>query len=213
MSVVRIPPMGYIIIITLCLHPQTGTMETIIIRYRLHFVSIMTKCAGKNSMWLGVQVVDIKIWNLNLFSINRSTTICAWHILVINDPICKFCLSGGKMKLVSCLWPRMRTLGVRIKNEVLEKHFLTMGNTLPRTEERELCSYLWMMSRSAEAGAFQAAMTFPGIQFPLSANKFLFFISLLLKEDLFQERINIYWASPTVCRCAEYLYEWNHFNI
>lgn len=67
-----------------------------------------------------------------------------------------------------------------------------MGNMLPRTEEHELWSYLWMMSPSAEAVAFQAAMTFPGIHFPLFANKFLFLCSKRIasrKELIFTEHL------------------------
>lgn len=58
----------------------------------------MTTYTGKHSIWLGGQVVDIKIWNLNLFPVNRNTAICAWHVLVISGPIFKFLPKKEKKK-------------------------------------------------------------------------------------------------------------------
>lgn len=127
-SVVSVPPLGDIIIIALPFAFPNWYHGDHRYQELWHFASIMTKCADKNSMWLGVQVADIKIWSLNLFSINRNTIICTWHILVINGFICKFLLKWGKTR--NCLricgqgWEQWVS---GWNTEVFEKHFLNHG--------------------------------------------------------------------------------------
>ena len=89
--------------------------------------------------------------------------------------LARFRLSGGDTyKWVPACSQGCEHWVSRRKTEALETHSLTLGGAgCFLTSGRG--AHLW-----GQLAAFPAVMTFPGIHFPLFANKLLFFIRLLL---------------------------------
>lgn len=156
----------------------------------------MIMCAGKNRMWLGVQIVDVKCKSeFIFFSIKRNTTICSWYKLKVMATIAKFCLVGEKIEPVTCLCPGMRILSAKREKGGAWQTSYIIVNVLPRTEENELFSYLSRTSLSVLAITFKAT-TFPRILF---AKKFLFLINLFKEE--FPEKRLIFSISNRLALC------------
>lgn len=148
----------------------------------------MKKYAGKTRIWLGVW--NIKVWNLNYFSTNRNTTIWAWYTLVINGTCFKFLPKWTKKIRTGCVcvqgWEHWVS---RWKTKVLEKHFLILGNMLPRTEECELVSYLWMMSllcRQLHSKLWWQFQEFTFLSLPISFSSSLVYCS---KRRAFRKKL------------------------